>query len=183
MVSPTTSGDEPDGAELFSASRAAAVELSTPPLMAMAMLIAFDSPESGEELKDENRNSQRFSSFDLGISVLPALSLVTCHCTFVMRRHGAQLFHHARQDFECGVNILFRIEAAQAEADAGARLLRFEPDGREHMRGFERPDEHAEPVEQAMPRRSMAITNPSPSIKSNVRFVVVGTRGRGRRSW
>jgi hypothetical protein len=42
MVSPTTSDDEPEGAfELFSASRAAAVELSTPPLMAIAMLIAF----------------------------------------------------------------------------------------------------------------------------------------------
>jgi hypothetical protein len=38
MVSPTTSGDEPEAfVELFSASSAAAVELSTPPLMAMAM--------------------------------------------------------------------------------------------------------------------------------------------------
>jgi hypothetical protein len=45
MVSPTTSGDEPeDGVGLFSASRAATVELSTPPLMATAIDIDFDAP-------------------------------------------------------------------------------------------------------------------------------------------
>jgi hypothetical protein len=45
MVSPTTSVDEPEEpAELLSASRAAAVELSTPPLMATAIDIDFHAP-------------------------------------------------------------------------------------------------------------------------------------------
>ncbi len=46
----------------------------------------------------------------------------------IVRRHGTQLFHHFGQDFERGVDIFVRIEAAQAEADAGARLFGSEPD-------------------------------------------------------
>jgi hypothetical protein len=46
MVKPTTSGDEAEGfVEWFSASKAAAVELSTPPLIATTMLISVDTPQ------------------------------------------------------------------------------------------------------------------------------------------
>jgi hypothetical protein len=54
-----------------------------------------------------------------------------------MRRHSTQLLYHGGQDLERGINIVSRIESAQAEADAGASLLRLEPDGGKHVRGFE----------------------------------------------
>ena len=94
----------------------------------------------------------------------------------VVRRNRAQVLHHRRQNAQRGVYVLLGIETPQAEADAGARLIRLEPDGRSTCEGSTDPDEHAEPVEQAMPRRSMAMMKPSPSTKSNVRFAVLGTR-------
>src|SRR5208283_2965629 len=77
MVSPTTSGDATEAfVELFSASRAAAVELSTPPLMAMAMDIS------------------ELSAVSFQLSAFADCRVLIADGFFpIMRRHGAELFH------------------------------------------------------------------------------------------
>ncbi len=80
-----------------------------------------------------------------------------------MWRDDAQLFHHAREDSQRGFDIFAGVKAAKTQRILARACSGRSPTADSTCDGSSDPEEHADPVEQAMPRRSMAITNPSPS--------------------
>ncbi len=80
-------------------------------------------------------------------------------------------------DFERGVDIGFGGVAAEAEADAGARLGGGSPMAVRTCEGSTAPEEQAAPVEQARPLKSRAMMRASPSMPANVMLEVFGVRG------
>ena len=110
-------------------SNAAAVELSTPPLMATAMVM-IDPWRSREPQEGETRN--------IGFVVPGSTDLGLGSNRLVVRRNGTKPFDHGRKDFESGLDILAGVVTAQTQPDARPGLIRRSTDGGEHMRRFER---------------------------------------------
>ena len=94
-------------------------------------------------------------------------------------RHACQAAasRRARQHLDHAID--FRLGRAQPEAESH-RVLRA-CDGQAPSRcstcdGSSVPDEHADPVDTAMPSRSSAMSSDSASTRSKLMFVVFGTR-------
>src|SRR5438093_6648042 len=92
-----------------------------------------------------------------------------------LRRNGAQMFHYAWQDIKDVIDILEASRPAQAEADARARLLAREADGRQHVRGLERARRACGPRRA---RHALQVQGDHESFAVNAVKAEVGGRGQ-----